>query len=362
MTKHPRILVDGYLSINLGDDLFFSTLFERYPSCRFMLLAQKEYEDLFAVHKNVTVYNRGVAIRVISKLMGLFGKSPAALLSPLCDIAVIIGGSIFIDPNEPKGITFGKTPLFVIGSNYGPERSTDYRKVVSDFFSRAHDVCLRDLKSYGCFSDLENVRYAPDTIFGIDLQRYIDVNKRGNTFISVINLDEKFRPNLASHRDDYESYLAGFIVGEIRGGRSVTLVSFCKSEGDEEAVRRVASMVPTSMGAAVSSLFYRGNPEPVLTAMGSSDKIVGSRFHSIVLGLAMGKEVYPISYSGKTEEMLGNLNKGCMRIEDLGAESTVPPISLTSAEIDELRKSAQRQFLALDAAVWELEKGRSKLE
>ena len=58
---------------------------------------------------------------------------------------------------------------------------------------------------------------------------------------------------------------------------------------------------------AVRTLYYWNNIQEVLTELASSNTVIGTRFHAVILGLLAGAEVLPIMYSNKTGYVLDDL-------------------------------------------------------
>lgn len=355
-----RILVDGYFNLNLGDDLFFHTLFDRCRDSEFLVLAPKCYKACFGQEGNVRVIERNVFWRMEKKVLNAVGLEAVFPISSVCDATVIIGGSIFIEPNLPLRITRKRCPLFIIGTNYGPERTVQYRSKVAKFFSDAADVCVRDRKSYDVFKEASNVRYAPDAIFSVDWLEWAKKYKTENkTFVSVIDLSEKRRPGLRKYKENYEAFIRDLTISHLKERKQVVFASFCRDEGDEDAIVRIIRSMPDQYASKVETLFYRGDCKKILKEIATSNYIIGSRFHSIVLGLAMGKDVVPISYSGKTDAMLKDLRKSSIRMDDLPLEKSIGSISLNEWELRKVQIEAAGQFRRLEEY---LEGGKSEVE
>lgn len=51
-----RIFTAGYFMNNLGDDLFLKILLEKYPNCKFVIIAGHNYKNKFP-HKNLIIIN-----------------------------------------------------------------------------------------------------------------------------------------------------------------------------------------------------------------------------------------------------------------------------------------------------------------
>ncbi len=86
----------------------------------------------------------------------------------------------------------------------------------------------------------------------------------------------------------------------------VTLMSFCQWQGDEVGIGELLRRFPGE--TKLSACCYRGDPEPVLKAIAESSFVIGSRFHSTILGISFGKPVFPIIYNCKTSHYLADLS------------------------------------------------------
>src|SRR5690554_6271667 len=98
--ESKKILVIGYASINLGDDLFFKILFEKFPDHKFYFLAKKEYDSVFE-HQNLSIIDDSILYRFLwrYKRSLLF-----RILARKLDGCVIIGGSIFMENRNSETI------------------------------------------------------------------------------------------------------------------------------------------------------------------------------------------------------------------------------------------------------------------
>lgn len=351
----PRLAILAYAAMNLGDDLFLDNLFKRYPYAQFILDCPKQYVQMFPQIniQRVPVPSNELLRRIFFKCVKITNFPFDRFAFRTADVAVTIGGSMYIDPNLPDMALPKQMPMFIIGSNYGPEHSLDYRQVLHSYFQSCADVCFRDEYSKNLFSNLHNVRSAPDVIFSADYSMYAKQNTNnsfdGPLVVSVI--DVSWRRSLAQYQKDYFSFIKHECEKTVSNGQEVILISFCKHEGDEKACEELFSMLDTATAAHTQIHRYRGNLTETLSIIGSAWRIIGSRFHSIVLGLAMGKQVLPLSYSNKTVSMLHDLGLGDgISIASLRNTELIDDyVSLNSKQIRLLREKAQQQFKALDA-------------
>ena len=136
MSNMKSCLVIGYMHANLGDDLFFKILFERYKNVKFYFfppsLLLEQYKKTFKKNKNVIFYDQEeYYIRVKEDVND--DSIPINLFPMILerakevDFYINIGGSIFIqNPSWKEDDRFkikealGKKPSFIIGCNFGP--------------------------------------------------------------------------------------------------------------------------------------------------------------------------------------------------------------------------------------------------
>lgn len=103
-------------------------------------------------------------------------------------------------------------------------------------------------------------------------------------------------------------------------GYDIVLCSFSRPEGDEYAVRRLMQCAKSER-IAVRTLYYWNNIQEVLTELASSNTVIGTRFHAVILGLLAGAEVLPIMYSNKTGYVLDDLGFDMAHAIDLKSEN-----------------------------------------
>ena len=312
-----RVYLKCVYKRNLGDDIFIKILCDRYKQ-NFMTLNFKDgyiypkIDNLKSIKVNFNFYR---LFRKISTITGkrnlletlmikLFGK----------DLIVGIGGSVFMEPkdyletNKSDGIYWYENlkNFHVIGANIGPVYSEKYiEDLKSKVIVNAADVCLRDKESFNYIKDLKNVRYAPDIVFSLDVDKYKNIKEEKKVIISVIDLIKKAsqikNPNLLKYEDCIDDIINYFIENNYK----VELMSFCKEEGDETAIKRI--LENSKYKDQVSVYLYDGNIDEALKELASAKVLVGTRFHANIIGMILNKSILPIIYNDKTRNLLKDL-------------------------------------------------------
>lgn len=346
-----KTLLKIYPKMNLGDDLFAAAISQRYPDVEFYVnSAQKNIKPLGLNN----VRGKSVIKRAYDKICHILTGYRNKIMRSDCEAEIVLGGSMFIEhelkrdelADEMRRLYDTSKPLFIIGANFGPFRNDFYYDEHKRVFSRAIDVCFRDRYSADLFKDLKNVRVAPDVIFGLNAKQYKSrINK--TVVISVINLEG--RADLSKYADGYETKIAEISEKYAQEGYRVILMSFCKAEGDEGAISRI---LQRTQGDNISSYYYDGNIDKALKVLSSSEIIIGTRFHAVVLGLVFQKKLIPIIYSNKTKNMLNDIDyKGKMleidKMSDLDI-SKIDDYLYEYGDVSAIGKEAEKHFGKLD--------------
>ena len=226
------------------------------------------------------------------------------------------------------------------------------------FFEGAKDVCFRDKYSYDLFSDISVVRYAPDIIFSLDVKdlENIKTNEKRAIF-SIVSCENKID---AKYEAKYQDAIISMTKKLINDGYKITYMSFCKAENDELAIEKILEKLDDKIKSDVETYYYRGNIRETLNVLNNANVIVGTRFHSIILGMLLNKGVIPIIYSDKTKHVLEDLkfigktvdirDLDSVNIEDLFTEENIN----YRINIERIKKEAEEQFKELDKVLYKV--------
>ena len=354
-----NVLIDAYTRLNLGDDLFVKVLCERYPKEQFTIATRKEYAAPFEAIENLKTamiprYIDGILSRLnINYRVSTAIKNKEAQNN---EATVIIGGSIFIEPTDSQShikknqeLFEQSQQLFILGSNFGPYQSKSFYNAYEKLFSKVKDVCFRDASSYHLFDHLPTVRTAPDVVFSMDTQMIEKMTEGKYVVISVIDLS--WRDNLSAYQEDYEQSILQISEKLIEKGYKVLLMSFCKYEGDEEAIERILSQTNSEY---LTKYFYAGNIDESLEVINGSSGVIATRFHSMILGWMFNKPVFPFVYSNKTLNVLNDKKYDgyYLEIEKINTIDVNKAVTQTiyskPTDIDSEMEKAQENFLMFD--------------
>ena len=343
---------------NLGDDLFIKTLCSRYSNNFYFSVSKKCNTDFYLKNLRLIKLSSLVykCLRKFEKLAKSINPLDKFILNK-CDIIVSIGGSIFME-NKTGKVYYPSEwylkvnkPYYIVGANIGPVYSDKYIEDVRKVLRNSVDSCLRDEYSYNICKDLSNVRYAPDIIFSLPVKKYIN-NEENTVIFSLIDSYKKSVQMKNPNPENYEKLIIDLIHFYQEKKFKIKLFSFCKDEGDEDAINRIYEQLSDKNN--VSKYFYTGNIEEALDVFSKSKVVIGTRFHANVLGLIMNKVVIPIIYNDKTKNLLVDINfKGV--IYDINDLNNYNGLNLDSkkisyrCDVSKQVKESEKHFQKLDS-------------
>ena len=375
------VYLDFYSCLNLGDDLFIKILLERYPNIQFVTsnvyidnykLISKEYNNLKIINESylfrvfrtiITRYYDGIKSNVKvpvwlnnTILNFYFNKK----LMSSAYVYLHIGGSIFIQQNDTLQLkhfkkswikdNFSSMPQFILGANFGPYHTEEYKLHFSEIFKSYTDICFREKYSYELFKDLPCVRYTSDIVFQLDIpQIEPDVNSFG---FSIIDISR--RKDLTDFSDIYFTEISSMISQLIEKDKKVSLFSFCKQEGDEDAIAKILELLPKSNHNKLEIVKYDGDTNFFLNKYAHIGNMFTTRFHAMILSLKARQNVYPLIYSNKLTNVLKDIKfegeysyikdmcKGC-------GDHMLSTIKTNNHSLGCEAQNSAKQFLILDS-------------
>lgn len=360
-----EIFIYAWLAGNLGDDLFVQSLCERYPTIQFCVLADKQYKERFSDIKNLKVYSgEEKKARIVNKIAGFIAKEGGIngffrYLVKNSAAVVHIGGSVFTQ-HEDDWSSFYEADAFLaekskrlyqISGNFGPYTDEKYYKAYHELFKKYRGICFRDSYSYEKFKDLPNISWAPDVIFQYKSNIAVKKKKIVISPVELENRDGKW--SLVSYEKAYCRFHVEAIRQLLKEEYQVVMVSFCPGQGDGAMMQKILEGLDANERIRVRCVAYTGNRREILQEFEDAEGVIGTRFHSSILGFIHNCKVLPIIYDQKTEHVLDDMNyslrvklselehvKAGKKLEELLA---MEPIDLKNWE-----RRAEEQFQYID--------------
>ena len=307
------VYLHAFLDVNVGDDLFVHKMLSSYPHVRFVLIAKKPYKKILAKYPNATVWETDAFPLNLCRKLRIDDRIRWRI-SHDCDYGVYVGGSIFIEYDnwENQHIwyreLFDNDRLYIMGCNWGPHKTKQFKDNMTAVLSGMQDICFRDKYSYNSFSGLPNVRYAPDILFGMDWSAYTGTEEKRQVLISVVNC-RAGSVGLAEYMSDYNRFIGTLAEHFAETGYHVVFCSFWERNGDLAAAEEIRESLPPRIKSRTSIENYCGtNLDHILELVAESEYVVATRFHAMILGLSAGKKVLPVIYNQKLRTVLEDLS------------------------------------------------------
>lgn len=377
MRKH--VLLKAYTEKNLGDDLFIKIICERYADTDFSILStpyqishlQQKLPNLSLIPlqektfflKGLLFFTRDFFASCYRFLLKKEMKHSFSQIVKEVDAFVSIGGSIFMENRvQPvyREIEFYKfilqqySGIFkgIIGANFGPYQSKVFFDEYYNIFGRMDDVCFRDQSSYHLFESLNAVRVAPDVVFNLEVEKFINQPKQKNTI--GLSLVSPKRTHANIDESQYIQCMVNVIQKWRKRGYIPKLFSFCEQEGDFVLASLINQHLREQHQQECEVVCYQGDIDSFLNEYCVMEKIICGRFHSVILSILFKQEFFPFFYSQKVLTVLKDIQfcGSCLPIEHYDelenvAESSFSRIS--DCVIKDLQNEAAKQFSALDA-------------
>ncbi len=330
-----KVFLKAYARLNLGDDLFLHFITSKYPNINFFIYVDDEK------------YIKG--LDKISNLNIIITDNFRDVDYEIYDAVVYIGGSIFIEgenstkrveglESEVDAVIKNNIPFFFIGSNFGPYKTEEYASIVKRILNKVTAISFREMYSFDFF-DIDNKIYAPDLLFDFEYQK--EKTEEKTIGISVISLE--IRNDLKDKSATYYSYLINSIKNYQSQGFKVYLFSFCKREGDCDAIFEMLKSVD------VNYVFYDGNIDKFLDIYSKMEYMIAIRFHAMILSLLFKQKIHVLSYSKK----LNNVINDCKLFSDFQNISEISKddylsldrfYTISDKKIKELKNDSKNHF------------------
>lgn len=360
-----KVLVDGYWNNNLGDDLFLKILVDSLPNNKYFIIInqnQKEIYDNFTnlnlIVQNESFFRRSVNFftRILYKInpnndLIIPGSSNYALINMIqkkdIDCYLLLGGSLFIFPKKGmdsnyasrKKIANTNIPFFIIGSNFGPFYYKKQLNSYYNFFKKAKGVTFREKYSYSLFSDLgKKIKYYPDVVFGLDTSKY----QMKEEYILFSIIDPSKLKISSKINEKYFEGMCNLINKYISSGEKVVLMSFCEPAGDLNYIHKISKKVNSSN----LRIYNHSNIDESLQVLANAKKVIATRYHAMILSWIFQKEVFVISYSNKTSNVINDFfpDQNFVNISDISTTFNPSFSKMPLNKLKALKQKSKKHF------------------
>lgn len=363
-----KILLFACVEKNIGDDLFIYVLCNRYKHCNFVISDRAKYGNLLKIpnlsFSKAVRYLKGTCdynsyIPRLKKLVGKIVYKTLSLFYGHKNFIVYIVGNTFKNYSYKgkeqiqwlKNMVNLSSKFYLLSTNYGPCDDERWINDCSEAFKKVTDICFRDKESFNLFSNLSNVRFAPDAVLTLktDITKK-QVNSK-KIIISIINCRERYSEKVLEKADVYENKISEISDKYIESGFDVILLC-SNTDQDYPAADRIRKKC--KFGDKIRIFKYNGNYEDVFELYRESSCVISTRLHSMILAWIFKTPVFPISYDIKVSNLINSYNFNndyCQlsNIEKLSYNKIIESFkNYDFTFLNNLQLEAEKQFSKLD--------------
>lgn len=283
-----KLRLNGYFDRNFGDDYMFKLVVHSMPEVPFFVDAREQ--DVPCLVDEPNVY------------FGTSGQEDAPLLT-------VIGSGFVI--NDWQGfwcelkcrLRRKEVGDFCLGCNIEPFQNCWFRLLIRQKLRQYQLITCRDRESEAWLRKRckkPEIHYAPDILFSLPDEWLATERTADHLGISVMNLGEgkaaqRYYDCLAQAADHYIA----------QTGKAVILLAFDSGREDDVSACRWVKERMKAPGRA--EIVFHNNGGEIFKAYARCEKIIATRFHSAVLAMRMGIDVYPIVYREKMRNLLRDM-------------------------------------------------------
>lgn len=364
---HKKVRLFACIEKNLGDDLFIYLVCNRYKNVKFEISSNAKYLKVNNIQNlkysyflkfwlNISNRNSNKLIKsIIVNVENYIFK----IIIPKKEAIYIVGNALKNENySSSKQIRWLKrridisSKFYLLSTNYGPSNSKNWLKDCKNVLKKMTDVCFRDKISYDLFKDLKNVRYAPDAVLTLYINKSRSDRNKKYILISVIDCKMNNRNiKLQESADIYEKKMIDVVNLYNKDGYDVILFN-SNREQDEPASKRIYDKCIDKSKVHIYN--YSGNLNEVFELYENAKAIIATRLHTIILGFLYDIPVVPIIYDIKVKNLLlsydfNGYKKEIFDLKDFTFEEVKNNINNYEFKISkELIKDANNQFLNTD--------------
>ena len=290
-----EIILKGYFDNNFGDDYMILTVVRSLPEYKFILTVKNEYTGFILREPNV-----------------FYKKKPERGLPVL----MIVGNGFMINSRLALMyeiqwfLTRKHIADYCVGCNIERLDTRLKKFLIKTKLSKFRMIVCRDKKSFEWLNEnlkKTKVYYLPDILFSSPLIPDSTLPAPDKLGISLFHrsgdtADCEYYKKMAEAADYYIE----------KTGKSVILTAF--DSGTENDIFACESVKSLMRHGDKASIVAHGQNGEIINAMRECEKVIGARFHSVVLSMKMGIDFFPIICRDKMRNLLedaGYTKNGC---------------------------------------------------
>lgn len=376
------VCIRAFIKGNLGDDLFVVTLCKRYPNTKFVICGEKKFKSIFNNVENlkyvsidnffikwsirflnVIPYTINFISRQIMKQELVCRVRVLDFITNLSKYNVLISGSLFMESEYFSNVKkvyykyenkYYKKAPFILGCNFGPYLHDEYLKKHQELFGMASVVNFRDSYSKNLFQDA-HINWYPDILFSYQQDIVKETREKDYIIISVLNYD-KDGSNTPKIVENYINKMVEIVNELDRAGEKTVLVGFCIEQQDHVVIEKILEKIENSKNVLVIN-YPEQTYEDIITYIANSKYVIATRYHAMILGWLFQKNVFPIVYNKKMQNVLDDIDVhvdhiSIEEIDDLIVKDLMRSIQSDSSlpvNVNSLIHASNKHFEQLDS-------------
>lgn len=292
--KKTKLKLTGYFDNNFGDDYMMKMIVRSLPELEFIIDKRESNKDILLSEKNVSTKTNPEGYPILNIIgSGFMINSKRALLIEI----------IWFFKKKKSGD-------YCLGCNIEPLGNGLKKFLICAKLNKYKTIVCRDKVSYEWLTTNlsgPDIKLLPDILFGMSedfLPKRVAPDKLG-----IACLHKKGDGEFSEYYKKMAE-IADFWIEST--GKNVLLMAFDSGcENDLYACDGIKKLMRNQKNVRI--VVHKKGDE-ILTAYSECEKIIGARFHSVVLGMKMNIPVYPLIFRSKTKNLISDTDypvKGC---------------------------------------------------
>lgn len=316
---------------------------------------------LYSLIRKTTVADYFVNKIIRKNLIKKFSASDIKNAIKECDYIVLGGGNTLFDLTKYSDSAFriqlifeeakkhGKK-VFVTSIGLGPFYNKKQEEKAIQTLKDAEYITVRDQKTLDYFTNnnILNAYLSVDPVF-VNKNKYTKSDIENKNIIGVNIMDLSLNKNSDGTISQYEKAILN-LINQLSQDRGNILYLYCSEPRDQKTVDEIYSKIEGKDNIIKINIL---SEDDLFNLYRKLNYIIGTRMHSLIIGMTFEIPVIGISWQQKVREMfkLFQLEEYCIELEDFNKNFELPIIKLNEIQNDgyavqprEVLESAQRKF------------------